>query len=449
MEITMQTYDVVIIGAGPGGYEAALELGRGGKKVLLIDRAKERIGGVCLNEGCIPAKMYLESAEYAAKAVLFKERGLAVETGGLDLARLKAKKDDVVAELRGGVVWLLDQANVALMYGEALFVDAHTLEVDGERVGFEGCIIAVGSKSREVPGVLADGVRVFTSTEVFELERLPASIAIIGGGAIGCELASFFADFGVAVTLIGRRAMLVPNEDEELSKAVIREFKKRGVRLLLETAVEGATVESGGVTLKVSGEAVACEAVLLAAGRVSNTAGLDAKKAGVTLDGKGYVHVGPDFRTAQPHIFAVGDCIPTPGYAHTAYAEAKVAAHNLLTGEKKANEHLSPSALFCRPNAASCGLNEREAKAQGREVVVTKAYYKANARAKIHGGDAGFIKAVADAKTGRLLGASVVGEGATETIHELLLAIERGMSAKELREMIHVHPSLAELVLQL
>lgn len=442
----MRSYDVVVIGAGPAGYEAALELGRGGKSVLLIDRAKERIGGVCLNEGCIPAKTYLESAEYSHKAELFRERGLNVSVGELELDVLRGQKDLLVDEIRSGVVWLLDQAKVELAYGTAKFADAKTIDLDGELIGFEQCIIAVGSKVREVETLPFDGKKIISSTEVFTMDALPKSIAIVGGGPIGCEMASFFNGFGVEVTLTGRREYLVPGEDEDVSKALMREFKKRGMTLLTGATVAGAEVTDSGVTLTLGNEQVTCEMVLVAAGRVPNSDGLEADKAGVSLDGKGYVEVDGAFRTANSNIYAIGDCIPTPGYAHTAYAEAKVAAHNILTGESAENRRLTPSAIFAHPNVGSCGLNESQARAQGLEVEVKKAYFKASARAKIHGNDGGFAKVVVDAKSGKVLGAAIVGVGATETIHELLIAVEQGMSLEALKNLIYVHPSLAEIV---
>lgn len=442
----MRSYDVIVIGAGPAGYESALELGRGGKNVLLIDRAKARIGGVCLNEGCIPAKTYLESAEYAHKAELFRERGLDVKIGPLELDVLRGRKDALVDEIRSGVVWLLDQAKVELAYGTAKFVDAMTIDLEGETIGFEQCIIAVGSTVRAVANLPFDGKRIISSTEVFEMDALPDSIAIVGGGPIGCEMASFFNGFGVDVTLIGRRDYLVPQEDDDVAKALMREFKKRGIRLLTGVSVERTEVTDSGVTLTVGDETVECETVLVAAGRVPNTTGLAAEKAGVSLDGKGYVEVHGNFRTANPNIYAVGDCLPTPGYAHTAYAEAKVAAHNILTGESKENTRLSPSAIFAHPNVGSCGLNEAQAKVQGLEIEVKKAYFKASARAKIHGNDGGFAKVVVDAKTGTVLGAAIVGVGATETVHELLVAVEQGMTLSQLKNLIYVHPSLAEIV---
>ncbi len=442
----MRMYDVVVIGAGPAGYEAALMLGRGSKNVLLIDRAKERIGGVCLNEGCIPAKTYLESAEYNHRAEIFRERGLNVTIGELELGVLRGKKDALVDEIRSGVVWLLDQAKVELAYGTAKFIDETTIELDGEQIGFGKCIIAVGSTAREVANLPFDGKRIISSTEVFEMDALPRSIVIIGGGPIGCEMASFFNGFGVEVVLNGRRDFLVPNEDEDVSKALMREFKKRGIRLLTGASVARAEVTDTGVNLAIGEESVVCETVLVAAGRIPNTAGLEAEKAGVSLDARGYVEADGAFRTANPDIYAVGDCLPTPGYAHTAYAEAKVAAHNILTGESRENAHLSPSAIFAHPNVGSCGLNEAQAKARGLEIEVKKAYFKASARAKIHGNDGGFAKVVVEAKTERLLGAAIVGVGATETIHELLVAVEQGMTLSQLKNLIYVHPSLAEIV---
>ncbi len=445
----MRTYDTIVIGAGPGGYEAALELARAGVKTLLIDKSKARLGGTCLNEGCTPAKNYIESAGYAMRVAHFKENGLEIGFTGLDLPKLRTKTFELVDELRSGVSWLLDQAGVELLYGEARFIDSHTLEVSGEPISFERCIIATGSQLRQVAQLPIDGKRIISSREVFELERLPLSIAIVGGGPIGCEFASFFAAFGVQVTLIVRGSRLLSGEDEELAKALMRAFKKRDIRIITASTVQQAVVRDEGVELLLEGESsekILCETVLCAAGRVPNTGGLSLDKAGVAVSEKGFVQVNAAFQTAQPHIYALGDCIDTPAYAHTAYAEARIAAHNIATGEALANTAFSPSAIFTHPAVASCGLTESQAEAKGRRVEVKKAYFKANARAKILGDDAGFAKLLVDAENGVILGASIVGVEATEIIHELLLAVEREVTFKELKSMIHAHPSVAEII---
>jgi len=448
----MKSYDTVVVGAGPGGYEAALELAKEGVKPLLIDRSKERLGGTCLNEGCTPAKNYIESADYAMRVPHFRANGLGLGFTGLDLAELRRRTFELVDEIRSGVSWLLDQAGVELLYGEARFLESHTLEVDGETITFEKCIIATGSQLREVPQLPIDGSRIISSKELFELEKLPASVAIVGGGPIGCEFASFFAAFGVQVTLIVRGPRLLSNEDEELSKALMRAFKKRNIRILTSSTVQSAEVGEEEVTLQLEGESsgtLRCEVVLCAAGRLPNTGDLGLEKAGVELSKKGFVSVDAAFRSSQPHIYALGDCIDTPAYAHTAYAEARIVARNIATGEAGENSRFSPSAIFTHPAVASCGLQESQAKQRGLDIEVKKAYFKANAKAKIKGDDAGFAKIVVDAGSGRILGAALIGAEATEIIHELLLAVEREMTTQELRSHIHAHPTVSEILTHL
>ncbi|WP_345975648.1 dihydrolipoyl dehydrogenase [Sulfurimonas sp. HSL3-7] len=445
----MKSYNTVVIGGGPGGYEAAIGLAKAGVETLLIEKSKARLGGTCLNEGCTPAKNYIESAGCALRVSHFRENGLGLEYTGLDLGKLRERTFELVDELRSGVSWLLDQAGVELLYGTALFKDAHTLEVDGETIAFEKCIIATGSQLRQVAQLPIDGERIISSREVFELTKLPASLAIVGGGPIGCEFANFFAAFGVDVTLISRGKRLLSGEDEELSKVLLRAFKKRGIRVITASTVQQAEVSGDGVEVTLEGESretIACETVLCAAGRTPNTRELSLEKAGVELGPKGFVEVNAAFRTSQPHIYALGDCINTPAYAHTAYAEARIAARNIAAGKTLANTALSPSAIFTHPAVASCGLKESEAQAKGVAVEVRKAYFKANARAKILGDDAGFAKIVVSAESGVILGASVIGAEATEIIHELLLAVEQKMTADELKTMIHAHPTVSEII---
>lgn len=445
----MKQYDAVVIGAGPGGYEAAIQLGQAGMKILLIDKSKERIGGTCLNEGCISTKNYLQSALYASKVPYFQECGLDVQIKGFDLGRLRAKTVALKNELRSGVIWQLDQAKVEMMYGSASFTDEHTLDVSGEKIGFNLCIIATGAKVNESIVLPLDGVRILSSNDLFELQTLPQSIAIVGGGAVGCEFATFFSAFGVEVTLIARGNLLLSNEDEDVSKALIRAFKKRNINVMTASSVSKAAVTNEGVELLVTGESeeiLRCDLVLCAIGRDPNTSDLNVQNAGVLLDSKGFIAVDGAFKTAQKHIYAIGDCIDTPAYAHTAYAEAKIAADNILSGTEYVNIHITPSTVFTEPQIASCGLDEKEAKEQGIAVVIKKAFFKVNAKAKINGDDTGFAKIIISPDSGIILGASIIGAEATEVIHELVIAVEKKLTATELTSMIHVHPSVSEII---
>ena len=445
----MKQYEAVIIGAGPGGYESAIELGRAGVKTLLIDKSKERIGGTCLNEGCISTKNYLQSAGYISKADYYRECGVKVEIQGLNLERLREKTVSLKNELRSGVVWLLENAKVETLYGRASFIDSHTVDVSGEIISFEKCIIATGAKIRETSVLPIDGKRILSSRDIFELVTLPKSMAIIGGGPIGCEFATFFNSLGVEVTIIARGSQLLSGEDEDISKTLLRAFKKYSIRVLTSATVENAEVMEEGVELWVQGgiqEHILCETVLCAIGRDPYTDELNLKNAGVEQNSKGFIEVDGTFQTSQKHIYAVGDCIDTPAFAHTAYAEARIAAHNIINESFDTNTHINPSTIFTDPQIASCGLSEKKAKEQGIAIDVKKAFFKVNAKAKIKGDDVGFVKMIVSPQSNIILGASIIGVEATEIIHEMIIAIEKKLTAKELISMIHVHPSVSEII---
>lgn len=445
----MKHVQTVVIGAGPAGYEAALELANAGIQTLLVERSKERIGGVCLNEGCIPAKNYLQSAEFAAKTPYFNSCGLLMEVKGIDIKQLADKTVSLKNELRAGVVWMLEQAGVEIFYGQAAFVDANHIDVSEETIGFDQCVVATGSKVREVPELPLDGKRIISSREVFELQTLPSSIVIVGGGSIGCEFATFFNAFGVEVTMIVRGPQLLSGEDEDVAKALLRAFKKRSIKVFTSAAILDVQANDEGVELLIKAEneeRIKCETVLCAIGRAPRTQNLKLENAGVKRDDKGFIEVDGAFQTTQKHIYAVGDCIDSFGYAHTAYTEGRIAAHNIITGEATTNIHIVPSAVFSDPQVATCGLSEKEAKKQGRSIEIKKAFFKADSKAKILGDDSGFVKIIICSQTGMLLGASVVGAEATEIIHLLVMAVEKRLTVKELTTMIYAHPTISEII---
>ena len=444
----MKQYEVLIIGAGPGGYKAALALADAGKSVLLVDKAKEKVGGTCLNVGCIPTKNYLESAKFVSKVSYFKDSGVELDVKGLDLKKLQEKTKSLIKEIRTGVLWMLEQAKVDIIYDTAIFVDENTIEIAGEQIVFERCIIAIGSKVRELPALPIDGKKIISSSDIFELEKLPKSVVIMGCGPIGCEFATFFNTFGVDVTMIGRSEQLLPSEDVDVSKALLRVFKRNSIKVFTSTTVKSSEETEDGVklTLTETNESIECEIVLSAVGRVPNTDGLNLSNAGVEIDDKGFIVVKPSFQTTKEHIYATGDCINTPAFAHTAYAEGEITASNIINNEKQSNTHITPATIFTNPEIASCGLKENEAKEKGIEVDVKKAYFKVNSKAKIHGDDSGFIKMLVCPKSDVILGATIIGVEATEIIHELVIAVERKVTAKELKGLIHAHPTIAEIV---
>ena len=445
----MKQFQTVVIGAGPGGYEAALELTRAGIKTLLIDKSKEHIGGVCLNEGCVSTKNYLQYADFAVKSSYFGSRGLKLEMKGLDIKELAIHTTSLKDELRTGVAWLLEQAGVEMLYGSASFIDSHHISVSDETIEFDHCIIATGSKTQELSILPIDGKHIISSREVFELQDLPKSIVIVGGGLIGCEFATFFSAFGVEVTMIVRGSQLLSNEDEDVSKALLRAFKKRSINVLFSASISNVLVDEERVKLAINAEKeerIECDLVLSATGRIPHTDGLQLENAAIKQNDKGFIEVNQSFQTTQEHIYAVGDCIDTFSYAHTAYTESRIASHNIITSEAKTNTHISPVTIFSNPQVATCGLNEKEAKRLGLAIDVKKAYFKANAKAKILGDDSGFVKIILSSQDETVLGASVVGVEAVEIIHLLTAAIERKVTLKELTGMIYAHPTISEII---
>ena len=443
----MKKYEVVIIGAGPGGYQSALLLANAGKKVLLIDKSKENIGGTCLNEGCIPTKNYLESAKFVSKANYFKTCGVDVEIKGLKLGELKDKTKLLKDEIRTGVVWMLEQSKVDTLYGTANFIDTHTIEVADELIEFDISIIATGSKSYQLEQLPFNGKQIISSSDIFELESLPNSITIVGGGAISCEMATFFNTFGVDVTLIVRNSRLVPKEDEDISKALLRAFKKQNIKVILSSTIEKVKLNEDGVELflKDSQDNIKSELVLSAVGRIPYTEGLKVENTQVQLDEKQFIKVNKSFQTSQKNIYAIGDCIDTPSFAHTAYAEAKITAQNIINNNQSANTHISPSTIFTNPSIASCGVKEQDVQNKD-DIEIKKAFFKVNAKAKIKGDDSGFAKLIICAKSGVILGCSIIGVDSTEIIHEIVLSIEKKLTIEELREVIHAHPTISEII---
>lgn len=440
-------YDAVVIGAGAGGYEAAIELAKSGLKTALIEKEKAKIGGVCLNEGCIPTKTYLESAGLFLHTAWYSELGIELEIKGFNLSKLQAKSEALKDEIRSGVVWLLDQAGVEMIYGEAQFRDNHTIIVDKKPLAFKHCIIATGSIPRSDAMHPVDGEAILSSKEVFSLTSLPQSMVIMGGGAIGCEFATFFNALGVEVTMLSRRKYLVPSQDRDVSKALMRAFKKRGIKIIPSTKVMSSEIKEKQVVLELdNGSTLTTDKLLLAIGRVPNTQRLALANTDIEQDAKGSIQVNPSFQTTQPHIYAVGDCIATTAYAHVATKEGKVAVHNIIHNATQTNRSVIPSVIFSISQIASCGINEAEAKDQGVDIAIKKHYYKANPKAKILGDDAGFAKYILDASSGKILGASIVGALASELIHIITMAMEQRMSYGEMQELIYAHPTLSEVV---
>lgn len=440
----MKKFDAVVIGAGPGGYECASLLAKEGKSVAIIEKNEAHVGGTCLNEGCVPAKQYLESATCMAKQEYMRECGVHSEIT-FDISTLKNKKEALIELLRTGIKTKLKK--VEIIYGNAFFKDEKSLDVNGEVITFDKCVIASGSIHRPHPTLQVDGKLILSSKEIFELTYLPKSILIVGGGAIGCEFATFFHSLGVNVTIAEFTPNIVPNEDDDVSKALKRELEKKEIKIYTDTSVT-SHVKKGSliqITLQTPKEEIiqSFDFVLVSIGRAPNSKELNLQAASITSEGD-FILTNEHLQTSNPNVYAIGDVIKTPALAHMAYHEASIVANNITKQNLHVSSQIVPFVTFCQPQVASVGKNEKTLKTEGIEYSVKKHFYKSSAKAKIKGDDSGFIKLLIEKESDVILGTAMVGNDATELIHQLLIAINAKLTCKDLSKMIFAHPTLSE-----
>jgi len=440
-------FDVVVIGAGPGGEKCSQYLAKGGKKVCLIEKNENHIGGTCLNEGCIPAKLYLESVESLGKRKYLESLGLSMKDVSFDLATLKEKKTALLSQIRKGATTNISKAGVEMVFGSASFVDENSLSVGEQIIKADKFVIATGSIHRPHPLLEVDKKQIISSDEVFELEKIPSSILVVGGGAIGCEFATFFNSLGSSVHIAEFTPNLVPAEDEDVAKTLERELKRKGIKVTLNANVTNYTKNENSVTIDMQTPRGVMqdsyELVLVSIGRAPNTKNLGLENANIKSE-RGFVAVDENLKTTNPNIYALGDVVPTPALAHMAYHEARVVANNILNDKKTKPSKIIPFVTFCHPQVASVGLNEKTLKKQNREYEVIKSFFKSNAKTKIKGDDGGFIKLLCEKESGIILGCAMIGHDTTELIHEILIAINAKLTKNDLKEMIFAHPTLSE-----
>ncbi|MEU9151343.1 dihydrolipoyl dehydrogenase [Streptomyces sp. NPDC048417] len=451
----MQTdFDVVVLGAGPGGYVAAIRAAQLGLRTAIVEG--RFWGGVCLNIGCIPAKALLRNAE-VAQLILHDAEKFGVKISGevgLDY-RAAYERSRVVADGRvKGVGFLMRKNKIEQFEGQGTFLDPHTLQVrmqDGERtLSFRSCIIATGSTVKLLPGTTL-GRRVVTYEEQILSDSLPASMVIAGAGAIGIEFAYLLRSYGVEVTLVEFLDRIAPLEDEEVSAELTRRFKRQGIRVMTSTAVQAIeeTEENVRVTVRQGDteQVLEAEKVLQATGFQPRTAGYGLAATGVRLTERGAIDVDGYCRTSQPHIYAIGDVTAKLMLAHTAEAMGIVAAESIAGAETMELDYrMIPRATFCQPQIASFGWTEAEARAEGFDVRVAKFPFMANAKAHGFGDTVGFVKLVSDARYGELLGGHLIGPDVTELLPELTLAQKWDLTVTELARNVHAHPTLSEAV---
>ena len=439
----MEQFDVVVIGAGPGGYPAAIRVAQRGASVAIVER--ERLGGTCLNFGCIPTKALIASAETFFRVRHAKSLGVSVSGAAVDYAAMIDRKDRVVAQLRNGVKQLLTANGVKQFAGAAAFKDRNTIAIDGETtVGAKKTIVATGSTSA-TPDFLPKHQRIVDSRSFLSLTRLPASMIVLGGGYIGCEIASMAAMLGVKVVIVELLADILNPLDADLRGEVRGHMEKAlGVRVLTGRPLADISADGDGVRGVVGDEALTADLLLNAVGRRPATDGLNLGAAGLTTNERGFIETDACCRTKAATIFAVGDVAGKTQLAHFATAQGLAAAENAVGRRPRAHPTLVPNVIFTSPEVATVGLSEAEAAAENRVVRIGKFRFSGLGKALAAGETAGFVKWIADADSDQLLGAAAAGPHATELIAAATTAIRAEFTTRELGETIHAHPTFSE-----
>ena len=445
-------YDVLVIGAGPGGYVAAIRAAQLGLRTACAE-ARETLGGTCLNVGCIPSKALLHASEIyeEAKGGHLTKFGIDFQGVTLNLDQMHAEKAKAVKELTGGVEFLFKKNKVTWLKGKAAFQDAHTVDVAGQKVTAKNIVIATGSSVMPLPGVEVDQTTVVDSTGALALPKVPEHMVVIGGGVIGLELGSVWRRLGAKVTVVEFVDQILPGFDGEVRRETAKLFKKQGMELKLSTKVTGVTVDNGVATVTVepaaggASETLTADAVLVSIGRKANVDGLNLDAIGLELNKRGQIETDHSFRTKVDGVWAIGDCIPGLMLAHKAEDEGVAVAENIAGQTGIVNEDVIPSVVYTMPEIAGVGLTEEAAKEKG-EIKVGTFPFAANSRAKTNRDTDGFVKIIADAKTDRVLGVWIVSSLAGTLIAEAAIAMEFGATSEDIAYTCHAHPTHAEAI---
>nr|WP_320166115.1 dihydrolipoyl dehydrogenase [uncultured Methylophaga sp.] len=443
--------EVLVLGSGPGGYTAAFRAADLGKQVVMVER-HERIGGVCLNVGCIPSKALLHTAQIINEAEEMSHHGVKFNKPQIDIRELESWKSSVVNQLTGGLKALAKTRKVTIVQGEGSFTSPNTLKVegpDGEKtISFDHCIIAAGSRVTKIPVFPNDDPRMMDSTDALELEDVPEKLLVIGGGIIGLEMATVYDALGSKITVVELQDSLIPGADKDIVKPLLKRVEQKYDNIYLNTKVSNIEPKEDGLLVTFEGkdapEQAMFDKILVAVGRSPNGKLINAEAAGVIVTDHGFIETDGQMRTNVPHIFAIGDIVGQPMLAHKATHEGKVAAE-VIAGQKSVFEPMTiPSVAYTDPEVAWMGMSEDEAKKQGIDYVKGAFPWAASGRSLSLGRDEGLTKAIFEKETGRLIGAGIVGPNAGELIAEAVLALEMGADAEDIGLTIHPHPTLSE-----
>lgn len=444
--------DTIVIGSGPGGYVAAVHAAELGQKVAVVEK-EDTLGGICLNVGCIPSKAIIQVSHNYRTSLDNEDQGISADVN-LDFAKVQSYKQSVVQRMTNGVAYLFKKNKIEVLRGTAYIKDAHNIRVmnddHAQTYTFKNLIIATGSHPIEIPGFKFGG-RIIDSTGALALDKLPKKLVLIGGGYIGCELASAYANFGTEVTIIEGTDRILRNYDKELTAPVLKNFKSKGIKVVTNAMAKEAkdNGDSVDVTYEVNGKAETINAdyVLVSVGRKPNTQNIGLEQVGIETDKRGLIPVDASGKTSVDHIYAIGDIVAGPALAHKASYEGKIAAEAISGQPSVVDYHAIPAVCYVDPEVASTGLSPEEAKEQGLDVKTAKFPFTANGRAVSMKATEGFARLVFMKDTGVLVGAQIVGADASNMIAELTLAIESGNTVEDLALTIHAHPSLSEIMM--
>ncbi|MHB1275406.1 MAG: dihydrolipoyl dehydrogenase [Candidatus Humimicrobiaceae bacterium] len=444
--------DVAILGAGPGGYVAAIRAKKLGLNVIVIE--KENLGGVCLNWGCMPTKALAHTAEVIESVKKSSELGIKVQGMGIDFITVMSRKDNVVKGLRSGLEFNFKKNGIEIVRGEGKLISQNRISVKGNdgndfEINAKNIILATGSHASSVPPFILDNEGILDNIGILSLKELPKSMLVVGGGVVGCEFSSIFATLGTKVTIVEVMPRILLNEDDEVGDLIKKVFSKKGINIYTNITVKEVK-KSGNqyVCVLSNGETLTVDKILVSVGRKPNTEGLGFKENGIDIDGKGFIKIDKNLRTSVKNIYAIGDMIGGYQLAHVASTEGLVAIGNILGKNKEINYSVVPWAIFTLPEIGTVGLNKKQAEEKGYKVCIGMFPFKSSGKAYAIQETEGFIKICTDSATGEILGSTIIGPRATDLVHEIAVAMHGELSIDFIADTIHAHPTLAEAVME-